>query len=171
MKRSLIMSYAGLLFVCGFSSCSESIESPIIEYYITATASSKYESLKITFDHTRAYQEGSESGTTAIRTVYLDKQDLSLTTDGNQEPVFLGASEIEAGKIYGYDFSFSFIAVTRNGVEVAVRQKDYNESNKVEKEFSLSPGEVKKIIFEINTNESISVLTNNDLKFLAKIQY
>lgn len=171
MKRGLLLIFALVLFGFGLSSCTQPIELPVIEYYITASPSSSYESLNITFDYTRAYQEGTDAGTTAIRTVYLDQQTLSLITDGSQEPILLGSSEIEAGKIYGYDFSFSFIGVTESGVDVPVQQKDYNESNKVEKEFSLSPGEVKKVIFEIDTDNSISTVANNELKFLAKIQY
>jgi len=110
-------------------------------------------------------------GTTAIRTVYLDRQELSLTTDGSQEPIFLGSSEIEPRKIYGYNFSFSLVSVSKNGNIIEVRSKNYDESNKVENEFSLKAGEVKKIIFKINTDESITILANDELKFLAKIQY
>jgi hypothetical protein len=172
MKRAWSLVSASLVFTLLFNSCTVPVEPPTIEYYITADESTNFDALNLTFDYTRAYQESTEVGVTAIRTVYLTEgQKLSLATDGMQEPIFLGASEIEPRKIYGYNFSFSTITVTKDGNIMEVRQKDYNESNKVEKEFNMSPGEVKIVTFVINTDESISMGTNNELKFLAKIQY
>jgi hypothetical protein len=172
MKRIWSLVVSGLLFTLLFNSCTAPVESPVIEYYITADKSSSFDVLNLTFDYTRAYQESSEVGVTAIRTVYLaEGQKLSLATDGTQEPIFLGASEIEPRKVYGYNFSFSAITVTSGGNTTELLLKHNNESNKVEKEFSMSPGEVKIVTFVINTDASISMDANNELKFLARIQY
>ncbi len=171
MKKLLLFIAVGVGLIPVLFSCSDSIEQATVEYYITASQSNNYENLQITFDYARAYVPGDDPGSTAIRTVYLDSQQLSLALDGLQEPVFLGTSTIEPGKILGYDFSFSSISVLKNGNEIVLRYKDYNESNKVEKEIRLTPGEVRKVVFEIVTDESVVLLPNNELKFLAKIQY
>lgn len=164
MKLAICLAILPLLF----QSCSKD-ETAYIEYYITATPSNTIEQLDISFAHTRAYQLQDQEGTFAIRTVYLDNKELSLSTDGTQEPILLGASEIEASTITGYDFTFYDPSVTINSEQFELQSKFASESNKSDTEFQITNGEIKKIIFEIDTDASVQNLGNGNYKLLTKV--
>ena len=171
MKKMSSVVSIGLILILAAGSCSTPENHSTIEYFITADESIDIESLNLTFDYTRAYQESDDAGNEAIRTVYLDSQELWLTADGLQEPIFLGSSEIESGKVHGFNFSFSSVSIVKNANTLEAVSKSYDESNKVENSFSLTPGETKKITFVIRTDESLSTLSNGDTKFWARIHY
>lgn len=111
-----------MLFCC---EKEDEVEATVVNYYISATESSKFDRVLFTFDHTRAIRENE------IRTFYLDPKDIILNLS-DPDDVFLGSLTIEPIKVKGYDFGFSDFKVTKSGETFLLTQpylnNNYSES-------------------------------------------
>lgn len=162
--RTKICIYV-LLGILIFSSCRKEQEKALIEYYITTKQSRVFKFLSFSLLWTRAHKENT------YRSVYLDPIDLFFNTDSEYSPdtIYLGSSEIEPGIIEGYDY---WIVNGRCAIDQFIfnlLDKAYYESNASTCNILVKHGEIKKILFVVDVDESVVMTPNRDFKFLPKI--
>lgn len=148
-----------------FGACRKGQEKATVEYYITATQSESIEFVGFSLQSFRAYQAN------AFVSVYVEPANLFfITSIGSRlDTFYLGSSEIDPGIIEGYDYWTLHAYASINGLTFNLLDKEYFESNAASADISIREGEVKKVLFTINTDESITMLANRDFKFLPKI--
>ena len=145
-------------------SCSKEQNDPVIDYYMTVSPSDHYQTLTIDFNYVRAIQDTPSSEDLAMRTVYIDPQELTFPTV-NTAPVFLGQSSIEACTIHWFDIDTGELKL-RNDLGDPVSVDNYIiPPVKTGEPFTTNYGDKITVTFELQIDESITENANGELNF------
>ena len=168
--RNLISLGCLIILWIGFNACHKEELKPVIDYYIQASDSQTYDQLELTLNFIRAHQAIEDSGYHySIRSVYLDYQEFILRTKPQKEAIYLGSSDIEAGRLLGWDFDLVPGKVFVNGQYKSLKVRDFSPLPTSLKEVSVPETGKTTIIFELNMDQSISQNVNGDLEFVPVI--
>ncbi|MBX2928925.1 MAG: hypothetical protein KF852_13905 [Saprospiraceae bacterium] len=164
MKRILCLIFLSTMLMN--IGCNKNSDKTTIDYYITTTNSTTIEFLSFSLLNVRAYRNNTN------RTIYIDPVDLFFTTNPNEQPdtVYLGSSEIEHGIVDAYDYWITNGQCSINGSIINLIDKENHESNTTHTQISIAEGEAIKVIFTLDTDESIIMTPNRDFKLLPKIR-
>lgn len=169
MKANSYLLFFFLIAVVSLNSCEKN-NNPIVDFYITTSQSNKYDKLNTTFTHIRTFELGEDSIISIGPFPILEQTDLEFITDGNQEPVYLGTSEMGLGKITGFDFGFSYSStIEKSGEVYDLLNPEVYQSHFGACDIMFQEKETKTIIFEIDIDKSIIELNSGELKFIAQI--
>jgi hypothetical protein len=148
--------------------CHKPEPKPEIDYFITVTESDQYDLLILGYAWSSAYIETIDGN--AKRSIYLPVQEVLLRVDGTQEPVFLGASEIEAGLLTGFQLYFSSFQVEADGLRRSLlRGAAHEETAEVAYERHLSRDKPIRITYVVDVDASIVPLPSGEAKFVPKV--
>lgn len=148
MKTIIIL----LIVLIVFSRCNkdEKIDA-IINYYITTNTDTIYQNISFDVNFLRAYRQQNNE----IRSVNIAPTrvsfDLSLP-----ERVFLGSSNIEPGKITGYDYSFGNFRLVKGEDTISLIQLS-SMTSFIDFEMSPSEGQVLDITFIMDVQSSLVI--------------
>jgi hypothetical protein len=169
MKASNYLFPLVFLSVLFFDSCQKQ-HNPTIEFYITANQSEQFDKLNTTFHSVRAFGLTVDSIISVLPSITLEETDLELITDGSQEPVYLGTSEMSMETITGFDFHFGYSStITKSGVVYELQNPKATEDHFGACDIQFEEEDDRKVIFKIDVDKSIIEQDSGDLKFLAVI--
>lgn len=160
-----ILYFVFLVAILMHFGCTKYPEQTAIDYYITSTKSNSIEFLSFSLLNVKAHLNNTNLS------VYLDPVDLFFHTSSSDQPdtIYLGRSAIEPGIIEGYDYWITNGRCLYSGFILNLLNKEHFESIASPANILIKEGEVKKIIFTIDTDESIVMTSNRDFKLLPKI--
>jgi len=110
-----IIYFLALGLMVSFASCTEELEDANIYYTIAVTPSADISAINFGFSFLRAHQRSSDGSSTALRTIYMESKDCSLSEDQNWQ-FQIGQSTIEPLHIEALDLHLGCKAtITKNG--------------------------------------------------------
>ncbi len=147
------------LIAATFFACERDLENVTVDYSFKLKTSESYDSVELLFLHIRAFQpNGNEN---AVRTVYLESQDLNFSMNNYNSEYNLGSSHIEPGIINGYDISLSEFFVFKDGEKIRITEVNTTPIE-VLQEIDFTEDKNHSICFELDFDNSISVDNENN---------
>lgn len=163
MQKQIFFLLA-ILMTLTFFSCSKDQPDPVVDYYFTISPSENYQFVNLDFSYIRAIQEIPGEDDNAIRTVYIDNQELAFSAI-NPENKQLGQSSIEPCNIKWFDISIGNLKVQNTQGEIQHIDLSHLGSVKTGEAFTIKYEEQVAVTFELQLDESIIENTNGGLQF------
>lgn len=164
MQKQIFFLLA-ILMTLTFFSCSKEQSDPVVDYYFTISPSENYQFVNLDFSYIRAIQEIPGEDDNAIRTVYIDNQELAFSAS-NPEVKRLGQSSIEPCNIKWFDLSIGNLRV-QNAAQGEILHIDLSHlgSTKTGEAFTIKYEDQVSVTFELQLDDSIIENNNGELLF------